>query len=420
MKKTMKKTLTFINQNFVTNSLSGLASKLADQLMDPGLVLPWILDNLGAPVFMSGLLVPIRRTASLLPQLVVAHQMKPVKTRKWVWVTGSLVESLAVFLMALSVISLTNFWGGFAILMSLLLFSLARSLSSVSFKDVLAKTIKQGNRGKLYATRTFLGGSAGLVAGAYIRWQLQGTTDPSFFRDILLLSSFLWLVAAVFFALIKEPDQDIAVKQKNLLQDVMASIKIIRTEPVFRRFLLSRALFLTIPLSIPFYSLLVKDLTGGTLASFGLLFSMHSLAQVGSSPLWGLASDRSSRQSMLIGGGIYLLVVLAALLTLFNGWANDVWLSFLLLLLGFGYAGVKLARSTYLVDVMPSQNRPLYVAITNTVMGVVTILGVVLGIVAVAGQVVLFTTFALLVLGAMYHTWRLPEASTYTFSDDVH
>ena len=59
-------------------------SKSADGLVDPKLVLSWLMTHLGAPVFLIALLVPIRESGALLPQLFTAGYLRSRPQRKWV------------------------------------------------------------------------------------------------------------------------------------------------------------------------------------------------------------------------------------------------------------------------------------------------------------------------------------------------
>ena len=59
-------------RNFFLHLLASLGNKLADELSSARLVLPWLMGVIGAPLWMVGLLVPIREAGALLPQLFVA------------------------------------------------------------------------------------------------------------------------------------------------------------------------------------------------------------------------------------------------------------------------------------------------------------------------------------------------------------
>lgn len=58
------------------NALRHVASlsmtKIADGLIDPKLMLSWLLTSLGAPAVFAGVLVPIRESGALLPQMFMA------------------------------------------------------------------------------------------------------------------------------------------------------------------------------------------------------------------------------------------------------------------------------------------------------------------------------------------------------------
>lgn len=62
--------------NFLKHITSLSASKISDGLIDPKLVLSWLLTTLGAPAFIIGLLVPVREAGALLPQLFTAAALR--------------------------------------------------------------------------------------------------------------------------------------------------------------------------------------------------------------------------------------------------------------------------------------------------------------------------------------------------------
>lgn len=63
-------------------------TKLADGLIDPKLVLSWLLNALGAPAAAIGALVPIREAGALLPQLALAKKIEENPRRKQFWIAG--------------------------------------------------------------------------------------------------------------------------------------------------------------------------------------------------------------------------------------------------------------------------------------------------------------------------------------------
>lgn len=83
--------------NFTRLVLNGAFTKLAEQLISPKVTLPWLFQLLSVPSGLLGLIVPIRDTGSLLPQLTIAGVIRSSQQRKWYWVTAALVQALTLF-----------------------------------------------------------------------------------------------------------------------------------------------------------------------------------------------------------------------------------------------------------------------------------------------------------------------------------
>ncbi|MDX5376471.1 MAG: MFS transporter, partial [Halomonas sp.] len=151
--------------NFFLHLSAALGNKLADELSSARLVLPWLLGVIGAPLWMIGLLVPIRESGALLPQLFVAGLIRLKPQRKWAWVVGGVVQALAAAILALLALYGQGGLGGALVLAALVTLSLARGLSSIATKDVLGKTIAKGRRGNLMGWSGSVAGAVTLAAG---------------------------------------------------------------------------------------------------------------------------------------------------------------------------------------------------------------------------------------------------------------
>ena len=201
---------------------------------------------------------------------------------------------------------------------------------------------------------------------------------------------------------------------RNPLKEARAGMRLLRDIPGYRRYVIVRSILLTIELSLPYYTLLVRDLTNGTVGELGIFVVTASIAQVLSSPLWGRLADRSSRQVMGASG---LLAVFAGVLALgFNYFLsnqiNPLIMTLPLLIVGFARAGIRLGRKTYLIDGAPDEERPTYVALGNTIIGILTILGSGLGWFAdVLGIQVLITVLMVAALIGATLAFRLPPAT---------
>jgi hypothetical protein len=197
------------NQNVHVTALS--FTKLGDGLVDPKLVLSWLLTSLGAGVFWVGLLVPVREAGALLPQLFTSSRLRHVEVRKWWWVIGSLVQGLAVFAIAMSALFLRGDIAGIVIVSCLAVFAVARSICSVSYKDVMGKTVEKSRRGRITGTASSIAAGGTLMFGLLLLFDVFDQRMTVFIA--LFLASALWVIAALRFSMLSETASEINVSQ---------------------------------------------------------------------------------------------------------------------------------------------------------------------------------------------------------------
>ena len=399
-------------RNFILNVLNGGATKLAEQLASPGLVLPWLFSTIGAPMALAGLLVPVKEAGSLLPQLAVAGSIRAYPKRKWIWVGAGSTQAMLLALIIPAAMWLSPNSAGWAIVALLALFSMASGVGSVAFKDVLAKTIPKGKRGRLLAARATLGGLLTLIAGSILRLHVVDSQVLVPYLVLIAAAAVLWALASMLFATIVE-EKGATQGGRNALDSVSEGFRLIREIPGFRRFVLARIFLLSIELSLPFYALFARDVIGTSIGGLGVFVIANGIANIFSSPIWGRFADRSSRGVMMtssllaVGSGVAALVIGKLPIA----WQNVFVFAPVFLIVGLSQAGLRLGRKTYLVDGAPDKDRPLYVAVSNTLIGGVTLVGGGLGVVAQSFGIRV-TVVALIILAVIAACMcrALPEA----------
>ncbi|MGM0679492.1 MAG: MFS transporter [Pseudomonadota bacterium] len=398
-------------RNFFAYLIANLLGKIADEIASARLILPWLLASVGAPAAFTGFLVPIREAGVLLPQLVVAAIIRRMAIRKSVWLLGAGLSGVALALMAVATGNLSGSTAGWAILGLLIIFSLARGLCSVSAKDVLGKTVSQGKRGTLMGWSAGISGLAVLGIGVYVEW-FAGDVPLAVLAWLLAGGALLWFVGMGFFAAIRE-QPGATEGGGNALSVALQSFGMLKTDELFRRFVIGRALLLSVALSPPFYVLLAQQNTGEGLVGLGMLIIASGIAGSLSSPVWGRLSDSSSRLVMVLAAlaagvqGILLYALVAAEVP----WISSAWLyAGLFLTLSVFHGGVRLGRKVYLVDMATVETRATYVALSNTLIGIAMLAGGLIGVLADVISVQAVILFlSLLSLVAAVWAWRLPE-----------
>lgn len=249
MKSSVKRNTAIIT---FTQSLNALS----DTLASAKIVLPSVMTSVGAPTFMIGLLVPIRESGALLPQLVASSVLRRLTQRKWPLALSFICQGLTVAIVAYIAAnsSMGNADGkllGAVILILVSLIALARSISSLTAKEALAKTVPQGMRGRVIGLASSIAGAiAVIVGGCYL---LIGSDALSGAPILLTLAASGWGVAALLVLGLDEPSESRSTK--GFAGHINQSIKLIQQDPTFKQFLGVRAAMMSSGLVAPFFVL---------------------------------------------------------------------------------------------------------------------------------------------------------------------
>ncbi|MDH3659303.1 MAG: MFS transporter [Alphaproteobacteria bacterium] len=397
-------------RNFLTHVVSLAGTKLGDGLADPKLVLAWLLGALGAPAATIGLLVPLRESLALLPQLLIAPRIRAVARRKWVWVFGSAVQGLAVLAMGAVALTLDGAAAGCSIVGLLVIFALARSCCSVSYKVVLGKTVDKGQRGTATGTAGSIAASLVLLFGALLSFGILPLTTAAI-AIVLLIAGAIWIAAGTLFSTLKEEAGASDVGQG--LAAVLSQFSYLRDDPDLRRFLLTRGLLIATALAPPFMLALAGEGGERQIDALGPFVIASALAGMTGSYVWGRLADRSSRQVLMLAALIGALATGGVAIAAWLGLVTSSWSLIMpaaLFVLMLAHQGVRLGRSTHLVDMANEDSRAAYTALSNTIIGVVLLAGGVFGLVAeVIGYAGVLGLFALMCLAAMAAAASLSE-----------
>ena len=399
-------------ENFMRHVTSLAATKLGDGLVDPKLVLAWLMGALGAPVYLIGFLVPIREAGALLPQLFIAARIRAMPLRKWAWAAGSLIQGLAAIGIAAVALTLQGASAGWAIVGLLTVFALARSICSVSYKDVLGKTVSRSTRGTATGTAGSLASAGVLLFGVLLGTGIL-VKEVETVAVVLLIAGGLWIAAAgLFTTLAEEPGA--TEGGGNPLAVAIAQFGLLRSDGQLVRFIVVRGLLIATALAPPYLLALAgAEQDGGGLGGLGYFLIASSVAALVGGYVWGRASDRSSRK-VLIAAGLLAAAAFAAavLLDRLGGAleAGGLLLPVLLFFLQLAYQGVRLARSTHLTDMADRDSRAAYTALSNTIVGVLLLGGAGVGFVASTfGEAAVMGLFAVMCVAASVVALGLKE-----------
>ena len=388
-------------------------TKMADGMIDPKLVLAWLLNAIGASGVLIGLLVPVREAGALLPQLLLARSIQRAPLRKYFWAMGAAVQGLAALGMAAAAVFLPGNVAGWVIVGLLAVLAVARSACSSSYKDILARTVEKGARGKV-------SGSAGTLAAIAvfafaillsIGWLPR---EPMVISGAIAVAGVLWLLGAVTFSTLKEPRDDSASDADVSIAGLMRPL---REDPEFRYYIATRAQLISTALAPPFLVMLGSGNGDAGLGNLGLLVLASSIASIASSYVWGALSDWSSRQTLMLAGALSgVTLITAAIIGFLAGAEAGLLIAAYVFVSQIAYQGVRAGRKTHLTDMDSDGQKSVYTALSNTLIGAFLLLGGILGAIAdVAGAEIVLVVLSGLSFSAIFSAYRLSEVQA-----DVH
>ena len=394
--------------NGLIHVLALTLTKVADSLIDPKLVLAWLLSALGAPGSVIGALVPVREAGALLPQLILARRVERATQRKWIWACGAAVQGLSVLGIAGAVLTLQGAAAGWTVLGLLALLAAARAAASVSYKDVLARTVAKGRRGAVSGLAGVVAAIAAFGFGLLMALGIFAVAIPVL-AGALVVAGAAFLLAAALFLRLAEPENaedapdeaGIAALWLPLVEDRQLQI-----------FVAARAALTVTALATPFIVMLSSASGQPALDQLGPMVMASTAAAVLSSYVWGRLSDRSSRRTLMAAGAlaaaVFVIVGLAGMRPAGLGGAWGAGLA--VFAAQIAYEGVRAGRKLHLTDMAEDDFRARYTALSNTLIGLALMAGGAFGLLADRfGPAVLLLVFALFALIGAIVAARLDE-----------
>lgn len=352
-------------RNGLIHILSLSMTKVADGLIDPKLVLSWLLGVLGAPGFFVALLVPIREAGALLPQILLAGWLYRLKQRRWMWAIGSAGQGIAAALIALAALTLNGWAAGLAFCSALAALALFRAACSVSYKDILGKTVGQAKRGAVTGMASSVA-SAAVVVFALLMLSGLLRTETGIIAAIGL-AALLWVMGFATFSRLREENS-----QPGGPSTAQGYWQILKEDRNLARFILVRGLLTSTALAPPFLAVMTTGENGSNVSSLGALLLASAAAGFVSSYAWGWLADRSSRMMLLLAGMMAAAAMVAAIAVQMAGLTQvPALIPGILFVLMVAYHGVRQARSTYLVDISPEDRRTANAAVSNLAIGMI-------------------------------------------------
>lgn len=380
-----------IRRNYRLGVINGVLFALGDSLSSAGLVLALLVRQLGGSLALVGLLPALQIGGFLLPQMLVGGRLQAMPYKLPLYRRAAVARMSAFGAMLLAIFAAgslspnTSLW---LIIICYSVFNFGGGTSTLAFQDVVAKIIPPRRRGSFFGTRQLYGGLLTFaIVGPLVRWLLgEGSPLPFPYNYGLLgvLALISLSIGLIAFSIVKEPPQTQLGPRMRVIEGLRRAPAIMRGNANYRWFIISRMLTRVGQIAEPFYIIYAIEALGLPAGVAGVYLAVRAVSGALSNLLWSRISERQGNCRLILLTGV--LFVLAPALALAGPALSSalglgstgvlVAIGLVFLVAGVANDGNGISGNTYLLEIVPADERPTYIGLANTTLGVVTFLPV--------------------------------------------
>lgn len=377
-----------MRRNFSLGVANGALFGFIEAIVSPYLVLPLFVTGLGGSPILVGLLPAIYTGGWLLPQFLISHRLQRLPRKLVVYTPIAILRifcwsafTLATFLIAPPKLILAIFFLLFTI------YSLAAGVAGSPFMDIVAKTIPPDRRGGFFGNRDLAGAICAIVGGYVINYFLNDEMTSRFplnFAYIFLIAAIAIAIGVLSFSFVVEPSEPGAIRTITFAEQLAEARILLRENSVYTRYLSTRILLAISDIASPFYAIYATMMLQVPLESIGVYIAIATTASVVTNPIWSRVSDRYGNRVLFIGTALgYLAMPIIALIlgSLARGPALALPFGLIFAFSGSARTSANISAPSYLLDIAPAAERPLYIGVTNSILGIATFIPVLGGII---------------------------------------
>jgi MFS family permease len=341
-------------------------------------IIPLFVATMTNSATLIGLIPAIHNMGWQLPQLLMAKRISKMERIKPSVLMLTIHERAPIFALAIIglLLPVTGSSAGLILTFAVLIWQgLGAGLTANAWQIMITKIIPGDLRATFFggqsAAANLLASLGAILAGV----MLKEIAPPWDFASCFLAASVLYMISWFFLKQTREPmklPENEVIQSQSLGHEV---IHILKTDKVFRNFLISRFVSQFGMMAFAFYTVFAVKHLGMNMITAGVMTSILMITQVVANPILGRIADKWSRKWVLVLGSA--VSALSAVLALLIKQPDLFVLVFILM--GIGGAAFWTIGLTISLEFGTEAQRPTYVGMANTLIAPSAILAPLLG-----------------------------------------
>ncbi|AGB40331.1 arabinose efflux permease family protein [Halobacteroides halobius DSM 5150] len=358
--------------NFYANIFDGSFFALGMGFVSLSTILPLFVKQLTDSKFLISLITATLMFGANIPQLFAARKIEGLYRKKKVVLLLGLLQRLPWLCLAILTYVLTPEYQNWLLVIFFVcwgLYSVAGGLVGPAWFDLVSKVIPVDRRGRFFGYRTFLSSILQVLGALGAGYIIKSFNFPFSFTVLFTLAFIALMISYLFLLVIKEPAYP-TVNQKQGFREYFKKLPMILKEKVnFRNYLLCVFFIQFIGMSNGLFTVagierlgLTDKIASDVVGTFTILLIVsQSLTNI----FWGHVSDRYGHKLvMTLCAAFNSIGVLIALFA-----QSIMAFYFVFIITGIALGAQKVSFLTIIPEFCNPEERPTYVAITNTVSG---------------------------------------------------
>lgn len=330
-------------------------------------VLPGMILKVGGNQVHVGILTAIMVGVPMLAQLVFAGFLTPKPRKKPYLLLGIYLRIVTLSGMAWTLTRFTDLAFIWVILLVygwMLIFTTSGAFASVSYADILGKSISSDSRKRFFVVRQFLS-SLGVLASALIARQiLRHFSYPLNYEILFAAAAVTLFLASWGFIAIRETPVANRFESSSLKEIFKFIPGYIRQDANLRNFILMNNLAGFTTTLMPFYVVLARDSYSLSADDIGNFLLIAIVGMILSNLLWSRILRRHAFKGVLyiwivLGGVIPILALSLATFASYTAF------QFVFFVSGAAMSAQRIAQEGILLEITENDNRALYSGING-------------------------------------------------------
>ncbi len=399
-----------LTRNFFVLLVHGMLGQTGFRFINAPTFIPaYILMLSGGSNVAVGLALSLQGLGMMLTPMIGANL---ISHRRRVLPIGFMVGAsmrTCVLLMGLAGLFLSENTTLIVVICLMGLLGMFEGMQGVTFNFLMSKTIPVSRRGRLTGMRSFLAGIISALV-AYIGGTFLIGEEPSMagYSWTFILAFALTATGLMTLLALREPQPPTVRPPSSLWHQLREIPALLRSDPVFTRYFIARAIATMGRMAMPFYILYAGISIGLSGVTLGIVTFAFTMSGTVSNLIWGLIADAR---------GFRLVFLLSCMLWIISSALLLVAPTFLLTVLvfvgiGAAHQGFENSSRNIVLEFGDRENRPTRIAIANTVAQIAGAIGPLLGgtMATLLGyESVFITAIFFLFVGAMMVRVYVPE-----------